>query len=199
MKGLLLIALLGLVACNGKFEGKFVANESVDVIKGSNLLTIETGTYEATAKLRKKSVTLKLDNGEETLKFKLKSSALRPQANGEIQATATELGQAFGAAGTLKQNVSLSELKEGTERCQMNIGTCGGPYSGPRGPYYVDGIYPGSYSCGMTGHRDVRYKVKSTTQNLLLNLVQDSNLVASLKAKEVKEVRVYEFMGHCHF
>lgn len=189
-KALLIVAALGLTACND-IEGTLKAYEDLTLKKGRKTQVVPAGTYLAKIEVESKEVDVKIQVGGDTEKFEfaIPKDALK---GNRFDIPAEVTGQAYGLAGTRDVEERMSPPQQDWESCQYEewYRRCG-----------VD--RQGRHVCWdervtRWGQRWVEYQDRDTTYIVDAELVtQDNRTAADFSGSRTVTERLYRRVGVC--
>ncbi|EQC44038.1 hypothetical protein [Bacteriovorax sp. Seq25_V] len=180
---LLLLPLLLLGSCK-TFRGQFTTHEDITLNTGKKKVTIEVGQREVKINFKsKKKAELEIDGHKVDLKF---DSKLKIPSNGDFKVKASDWNQVYDLVGTSKVEVTSGPLSHDFESCVERV-----PYTVCNGrSCHI--VYRDFY-----GQRHVEYRLRTTTQNIVMNLVAEDHGHAEFSGYNSSSERVYEYYGNC--
>ncbi len=180
---MLLLPLLLLGSCK-TFRGQFVTHEDITLNSGKKNISIEVGQRDVKVNFKsKKKAELEIDGNKIELKF---DSKLKIPSNGDFKVLASNWNQEYDLVGTSKVEVTSGPLSHDFESCVERI-----PYTVCNGrSCHV--VYRDFY-----GQRHVEYRLRTTTQNITMNLVKQDHEYAGFAGYNSSSERMYEFVGMC--
>ena len=184
------IAALLLTGCDREFTGTLSV---LQPLSADNNTTIEPGNYAAEIEVenrREFDLTVRDVSGDNDarIRFRFPEGLELPEENGSFRFTPEETGLPFYIAGSIATEVSESETRREQESCTRYEREC----------YPTGG---GGYTCRdrpVPGWQEVEYFVRTTEQDLLVDLADTENVAAANFAGQYdRSERVYTYRGIC--
>lgn len=183
----IMVALL-MVSCETLTGNLSVSNE----LKFADGTVVAAGSYQATIKPKRRSLTLGLPS-DISAKFKIPKGTDLPSRNGNISLESSEVKQPYDIEGRMKTNTTESDSRRDFERCTYQV---------PHTVCRTDDR--GRTRCytqyrSVNGWRDVQYRVRTDSKYLSVSLLTPGTNVsnAQFEGTDVTNYRVYEFSGQC--
>ncbi len=195
---LVVLCAFALTACKDTITGQLHSNETLtfNTKKGPN--QVPAGKWHAVIEIpNKKEVRLVVplsDNKKDVMKasFKVPKGTVFPEGSGEFYLNSTQSGQHYDIEGKVQANHVDSQETWKTETCSYQVQRQECYYNGYQ---HVCRIV--TYT--MSGWRDVRFFVRTTTRETNISLFRSNKTVQAAKFSSVEETvqRVYTYTGHC--
>lgn len=202
MKLLLSLCMLLIVSSCENPTGDFTVNESVKlrrktVLGNTRYVTVPVGNYRAKAKIKNKSISLKIDGFKKKLNFNIPSHVKIPTHSTTIRLTAGEIGQSYDLNADIEVTKFTSTLQRQYENCSYvryeygcrrrcdNNGRC----------HRVCGQYPVT----IYGQKRVEFYNRTIERDYELALLtpETEEIMAIFDGKNVVRYRDYTYQSNC--
>jgi hypothetical protein len=189
MKNIIFIMMALLMVSCETLTGQLTVSEDLTFRDGT---AVSAGTYKATVKAKRRSLTLGLPS-EVSVKFKIPKGTDLPSRNGNISLSSADLKQPYDIQGRMKTETTNSDSRRDYERCSYQR-----PYTvcqtDRRGRTTCYTRYQTVY-----GYRDVQYRVRTDHKYLSVSLLSPGTNVSNgqFEGEDISKYRVYEWTNVC--